>query len=406
MIMFGSLKKKLMKGVEKLSSVISRSEEAPKTEKISEPVAEELRQEEIEEKIGQEEETVIEPQMPQEPKEPIILPEEERVSDILEKPAIKEVKKEEKAPEPQKKEEKKPEKEKKERKEGLFSKIKRKVTEKTVAEGDIEETLKDIELGLLENDVALEVSEKILKDLKSNIIGKNIPRGEIEKAVTDSIRSSLLDIFKYDKKDISALLKSHKPLKIIFLGFNGTGKTTTIAKLAYEMKKQNLSIILAAGDTFRAASIEQLEEHGSRLGIPVIKQKYGSDSAAVIFDAVKAAEARGCDVVLADTAGRSHSNLNLMDEIKKVIRVNKPDLKILVVDCLTGNDAVEQAKKFDEAVGVDGIIMTKADVYDKGGAVLSATFAIKKPILYIGIGQGYGSLKKFVPEEVVDSLLK
>ena len=137
----------------------------------------------------------------------------------------------------------------------------------------------------------------------------------------------------------------------------------------------------------------------------VIKHKYGADSAAVIFDAVKHAQASGAKVILADTAGRSHSNVNLMDELKKVIRVNKPDITILVLDSLTGNDIYEQARMFNEAVGIDGIILTKADVYEKGGAAISAAFTIKKPILYLGVGQNYEDLKEFNPEEIVKSVL-
>ncbi len=148
-----------------------------------------------------------------------------------------------------------------------------------------------------------------------------------------------------------------------------------------------------------------MEEHSQKLEVPIVKHKYQSDPAAVIFDAVKAAESRGIDVVLADTAGRSHSNTNLMDELKKIIRVNKPDLKILVVDCLTGGDVVQQSELFNEAVGVDGIIATKADVYEKGGALLSAVHSIGKPILFIGVGQEYDDFKPFVPEDVVESLL-
>ena len=205
--------------------------------------------------------------------------------------------------------------------------------------------------------------------------------------------------------NIFALAKEKKPLKIIFLGFNGTGKTTTIARLGYLFKEKKFEPVFAAADTWRAAAIEQIEHHGKKLSIPVVKQKYGADPAAVIFDAVKFAESKKLDVVLADTAGRSHTNSALMDEMKKIIRVNKPDLKILVLDSLTGNDAVEQARLFNEAVGVDGMIFTKVDVYDKGGALLSAAYTLKKPILFIGVGQGYKDLKEFDVDEVVKNLV-
>jgi fused signal recognition particle receptor len=171
------------------------------------------------------------------------------------------------------------------------------------------------------------------------------------------------------------------------------------------MKKSGLSCVFAAGDSWRAAAIEQLEEHGKNLGIDVIKHKYGADPAAVIFDAVKHAESKRVDVILADTAGRSHANANLMEELKKIIKVNKPDLKILVLDALTGNDIYDQCKLFNDAVGVDGMILTKADVYEKGGAALAASHTINKPILYMGIGQDYKDLEKFDSKKIVEKLL-
>ena len=179
--------------------------------------------------------------------------------------------------------------------------------------------------------------------------------------------------------------------------------TTNLAKLAHRLKKYKP--VLAAGDTFRAASIEQLEEHGKRLGVDVVKHRYGADSAAVIFDAMRHASAKGSKLVLADTAGRSHINTNLMDELKKVCRVNKPDLKVLVLDALTGNDIYEQARLFNESVGVDAIILTKTDVYEKGGAALSAAYTIKKPILFLGSGQNYDDLVEFDAEKIVKNLL-
>jgi len=163
--------------------------------------------------------------------------------------------------------------------------------------------------------------------------------------------------------------------------------------------------VFAAGDSFRAASIEQLEEHGRKLSINVIKHKYGADSAAVIFDAKKHAESRKIDVVLADTAGRTHVNKNLMDELNKVVRVNKPDLKILIIDSLVGNDAVPQAKMFDEGVGVDAVMFTKVDVNEKGGCILSVAHTLKKPILFLGFGQKYSDIKTFKPEEFIENII-
>lgn len=294
---------------------------------------------------------------------------------------------------------------KEEKRLGLLGRI----TEKEMSRGESEKIADELKIALLESDVALEVSENICSALVNDITGKIIRRGETEKIIKDSLRKSMISILDQGNIEIEDIIEKAKsegrPATIMFLGFNGTGKTTTLAKIAYHLKKRGYNSVLAAGDTFRAASIEQLEIHASRIGTEMVKQKYGSDSAAVIFDAKEHAKSHGFDVVLADTAGRSHSNINLMDELGKVVRVNKPDLKILVLDSLTGNDIVEQSQRFNEAVGVDGIILTKADVYEKGGAALSAVHTIRKPIIYMGIGQGYENLRKFDAEEVVDSIL-
>ena len=198
--------------------------------------------------------------------------------------------------------------------------------------------------------------------------------------------------------------KKEKPYIIAFFGINGSGKTTSIAKLANMLKEEKISCVLAASDTFRAASIEQLQQHADKLGIKMIKHDYGSDPAAVAFDAIKHAKAKSIDVVLIDTAGRMHSNTNLIDEMKKIIRVAKPDLKIFVGESITGNDCVEQAKTFNEAVGIDGIILAKADIDEKGGAAVSVSYVTKKPILFLGTGQKYGDLQVFNSEVVMKSL--
>ncbi|MEM5814299.1 MAG: signal recognition particle-docking protein FtsY [Candidatus Aenigmatarchaeota archaeon] len=397
--MFGFLKKKLKESIDKVSAAVKGGKEEQAEEHLAEQIPVSKPEPAVpepavekEEEEGEEEELVKEEEKAEVPPEI----REELVEEVKE--AVKEHEAEQK---PEKKLKETP-KEKK----GLLDKIKRVMTEKTIEEKDVVPVLSDIQTSLLESDVALEVAEKIVIDLKTALVGHSVSRGGVEKIVRESLRSSIQDILDQPDPDIFTLAKAKKPLKIIFLGFNGTGKTTSIARLGYLLKQNGLEPVFAAADTWRAAAQEQLEIHGKNLGIPVIKHKYGADPAAVIFDAVKHAESRKLDVVLADTAGRSHSNAALMDEMKKIIRVNRPDLKLLVIDCLTGNDAVEQAKTFNEAVGVDGVIMTKADVYDKGGAVLSTAWAIKKPILYIGVGQDYKDLKRFVPEEVADSLLK
>ena len=297
------------------------------------------------------------------------------------------------------------EKPKEKKKIGILKKIKRKVTEKKITEDDLKDILEDLKRGLIESDVAVEVAEKISNDLKSNLVGKFIKRKQVEKIIRESFRKSILDILDVDGLDLIKKIKSKKPFLIVFLGFNGSGKTTTIARIGHLLKQKDFKCVLAAADSWRAAAIEQLEEHGKKLGITVVKHKYGADPAAVIFDAVKHATAKDIDVILADTAGRSHANVNLVDELKKIVRVNKPDLKILVLDALTGNDIYDQCKMFNDAVGVDALIITKSDVYEKGGAALSASHTINKPILYLGVGQNYEDLEKFDPNKIVEKLL-
>jgi fused signal recognition particle receptor len=281
-----------------------------------------------------------------------------------------------------------------------------------LSEKDLERILSDFQLELIQSDVAYETSEKIMDELKKRLLNKEIPKHAIKKYIKNSLRNVLLDILKTEKEneeeiDLLDLVKhsSKKPFKIIFFGVNGSGKTTTIAKVAHWLMKNSLSIVLAAGDTFRAGAIEQIEKHAQNLGLRVIKHKKGADSAAVIYDAVEHAKSKGIDVVLADTAGRSHTNVNLMDEMEKISRVNKPDLKIFVGDALTGNDAIDQVEMFDKGVGIDAVILTKMDADVKGGCVLSIINAIKKPILFIGVGQSYDDLVKFDKEWFINKIL-
>ena len=376
---------------------------------IKEEIPEVIEEPEIEKEIV-EEETTVEPEV----KEPTVLEEvKEELKKEEIKPEIKEVKPEikirekpvEKKEEP-KKEIKVIEKPKEEKKEGILKRIRRKVTEKKISEEDVKEMLEDFRKGLIESDVAVDVSEKIVNDLKGNLVGKFLKRSEVEKIIKESFRKSILEVLDVDGLDLIEKVKSKKPFIVIFLGFNGSGKTTTIARIGHLLKQKGFTCVLAAADSWRAAAIEQLEEHGRNLGLTVIKHKYGADPAAVIFDAVKHAKAKDIDVVLADTAGRSHANTNLVDELKKIVRVNKPDMKVLVLDALTGNDIYDQCKIFNDAVGVDALVITKADVYEKGGAALSASHTINKPILYLGVGQNYEDLEKFDPEKIVERLLE
>ena len=265
-----------------------------------------------------------------------------------------------------------------------------------------------MEPELLSANVAFEVVEFLKKDIKEQVVGREASRMKTEEWIRSAFESALVKALDHGHVDLDDLIKSkgNRPAVVLFLGFNGSGKTTTVAKVASYLNDKGYKPVLAAGDTFRAAAIDQLETHGKRIGVKVIKHQYGADSAAVIFDAVKHAESKGFDIVLADTAGRAHTNANLMDELKKVVRVNKPDLNVLVMDGLTGNDAVEQAKQFNSEIGVDAVVITKVDVDEKGGAILSVAYTIKKPILFLGVGQGYEDFKKFEPKEFVKGLLE
>ncbi len=285
-----------------------------------------------------------------------------------------------------------------------------KALEKTLTEEDIDEVLEELKIELLENEVAFEVAEALADKVKSRLVGLNVKKGaKVEKIVLDAFRDALFEILGQPGPDLVEEAKKRcgkdRPLVVVFLGVNGTGKTTTIAKLAYLMKKSGITPVLAAADTFRAGAQEQLEVHASKVGVPVIKGRYGSDPASVAFSAIEYARARNYCAVLVDTAGRMHVDYDLMGEMRKIVRVSKPDYKVLVVDALTGNDAVEQAGKFNEEVGVDGFVVTKADADVKGGVAVSVAAVTGKPILYLGVGQRYEDLVRFEPEKLVKSIL-
>lgn len=291
--------------------------------------------------------------------------------------------------------------------EALFSESKG-LFAKKISEKRLEEILFDLEMGLMESDVAQPVVERIKEYLMEELSGAKVDRKtDLEQLIEDALKRSIQRILVTQTFDFNRFLKeTKKPIVIMFVGVNGTGKTTAIGRMAYMLKKMNISCILAAGDTFRAGAIEQLTKHADNLNLKIIKNKAGSDPAAVAYDAVEHAKARMKDVVLLDTAGRMQTNINLMDEMKKIKRVAKPNLILFVGDSLAGNDAIIQAQKFDEAVGVDGAILTKIDADAKGGAALSIAYTIGKPILFIGTGQEYEDLIPFDPTWMTERLFE
>lgn len=292
-------------------------------------------------------------------------------------------------------------------KEGFFKKIFSKITKIKISEEEFEAYSEELEMLLIENNVALEVAEKITGMLKEKIVGKEFLKKEIEPqikfAFEDIIREILIEPFDLIEK-IKLKKAENKPYTILFCGINGTGKTTTIAKIAKLLEHHKLSCVFAAADTFRAASIEQIKQHGEKLNVKVIAHEYGADPAAVGFDAVKYAEKNHVDVVLIDTAGRMYTEKNLMAQISKIAKVCNPDAKIFLGESVTGNDATEQARSFNEAIGIDGIILSKADIDEKGGTALSVGYITKKPILYLGTGQEYKDLQKFDKNKFIEKL--
>ncbi len=281
--------------------------------------------------------------------------------------------------------------------------------EVVIDEKKIEKILDELEIILLESDVAFEVVDAISETLKERLVGRRKKITErLSDIVIEELKNIILEILDSERFDfdefIAEKLKEKKPLNIAFVGVNGTGKTTTIAKVANRLMKQGYSVVLAAGDTFRAGAIEQLEEHAKKLGVRLIKHKQGSDPAAVIFDAMKHAESKGIDVVLADTAGRMHTKKNLLDQLEKIKRVTKPDLIIFVDESIAGNDAVERAKMFAETVGIDGSILTKLDADPKGGSAISISYVTGKPVLFFGVGQEYDDLVKFDSKWLIERI--
>ncbi len=293
---------------------------------------------------------------------------------------------------------------------GFFDKIKAAVFEQEfiIGESGLKDHLWELEMALLESDVALPVAEKIVESVKTELVGSRRKIGsDTGKIVEEALKKSILKVISVESFDFDEFVrKTSKPVSIVFVGVNGTGKTTTVAKMAERFKSQGYSVVIAAGDTFRAGAIEQIDRHAEALGIKIIKHQEGADPAAIIYDAIQFAKAKHKDIVLADTAGRMHTNINLMDQLKKVCRVNNPNLIIFVDEAIAGNDAVERAKLFNNAVPFHGSVLTKADADSKGGAAISISYTTGKPILFLGVGQTYKDLVKFEPQWLVDRLFE
>jgi len=280
-----------------------------------------------------------------------------------------------------------------------------KKTSRVIDEGKFDDLLWDLEIGLLESDVAYDVIQSIKSDIKQELKSISFSRFKSSNFVETVLKNAISHVLEANDFDfINYIEGKKKPVVIMFIGVNGTGKTLSIAKMAKLLQKNGKTSVMAAGDTFRAGAIEQLTIHADKIGVKIIKHGPGSDPAAVAYDAIEHARAKHKDVVLLDTAGRMQTNYNLMDEMAKIKRVAKPDLILFVGDALSGNDAVEQARRFNEVVGIDGVILTKVDTDAKGGSSLSIAYTIGKPLLFIGVGQGYDDQIPFNLDWMVENL--
>ncbi|MEM4216167.1 MAG: signal recognition particle-docking protein FtsY [Candidatus Anstonellales archaeon] len=389
--MFGFLKEKIGGFIQKIVG-----------KKKEEKVKEEKKKEKKEEKKAEKKEERKERAEAKPKEKPKTKPERKEKPLVEKKEIKKEIREEKKIEVPEFREERKPKV-----KVGLLKTITSMLSGKVrIDESDISDALEDFELYLIEGDVAIEVAEEIKNEFKKKVVGSEVK--DAEGFLKSAFEKTLVDIMEGPDVDVVKLAKAkkEKPFKIMFFGPNGAGKTTTIAKVANLFLKNKLSVVLSASDTFRAAAIEQLEEHGRRLGVPVIKSSYGADPTAVAYDAVEHAKAKGIDVVLIDTAGRQETSINLMREIEKMVRVIKPDLKIYIGESIAGHALLEQVKEFHERVGMDGVILTKIDVDPKGGTIISVRKATSVPVIYVGTGQNYDDLEKFDAREIAKKIVE
>jgi fused signal recognition particle receptor len=404
--MFGKLKEKLQNWTKNLVKH-SEAAETPKSKKKEEKAKEKKVKEKSEKEIAKEVKKELKKEKKSGKKK------EKEKSKEIELPTKFNIGTKSYEPDLEKLEEKVEELEEEKNKPGsksFFQRVTSGINKVKISEKEFEIYSEELEMLLLENNVALEVAEKIVKALKEKIVGQEFLKKEIEFAIknafSDIIREILIsppDLIE-EIKEKNILGDKKEPYIILFCGINGSGKTTTIAKIAEHLKRKKISCVLAAGDTFRAASIEQLKTHGEKIGVKVIAHDYGADPASVGFDAIQYAKKNFINCVLIDTAGRMHTQKNLLREMEKIVKVCKPDKKIFVGESITGNDAIEQVRSFDEIIGIDGIVLTKADIDEKGGTALSVGYVTKKPIFYLGTGQEYEKIEPFSKEKFIEKL--
>jgi fused signal recognition particle receptor len=294
-----------------------------------------------------------------------------------------------------------------------FSRAAKGIAQKELTEKVLDDILLDLQIALLESDVAQEVVDDLSVKLKKELLGLKV---EKEQEATDIVQSklqaALAEIFSQTNRfDLIERIKMKKdarggPFVVVFLGINGTGKTTTVAKIANLLRKAGFSVVVAAGDTHRAGAIEQLEQHANRLSLKTVKQRYGADPSSVGRDAYDHAKKNHIDIVLLDTAGRMQTSKNLMDEMGKIVRVVKPDVKLFIGDALAGNDTINQAREFFQYTNFDGAILTKVDADAKGGSAISIAHITSRPIVYIGVGQSYDDIIPFDSNKFISSLFE
>lgn len=294
-----------------------------------------------------------------------------------------------------------------------FSRAAKGVAQKELTEKVLDDVLLDLQIALLESDVAQEVVDDLSAKLKKELLGLKLEKEqEATEIVQSKLRTAVAEIFartnRFDLIEKIKLKKEAKggPFVVVFLGINGTGKTTTVAKIANLLRRAGFSVVVAAGDTHRAGAIEQLEQHTNRLSLKIVKQRYGADPSSVGRDAYDHAKKNHIDIVLMDTAGRMQTSKNLMDEMGKIVRVVKPDVKLFIGDALAGNDTINQAREFFHYTNFDGAILTKVDADAKGGSAISIAHITSRPIVYIGMGQGYDDIIPFDANKFIESLFE